>query len=217
MEYQCTREQFLKDIKDHQMEIIEDDGVNRHIVFSRPSTSSYRFVIKTWAGYLLIFGDMGCYVFSRIHDMFEFFIMKDTDFNKKHIIDPHYWSEKLRSISCNYGHDASIEEFSKEKAEQFIKEKYDEWCENIENEEEKKELWKDIELSILSNLEEFGNPDFFYKELCDFSYTTEEKERFSFDYDEFPDFKEYRFRYIWICYAIVWGILKYNEFKKLGG
>jgi hypothetical protein len=42
---------------------------------------------------------MGCYTFARTEDMFEFFGMSDSDFNKSNIINPEYWEEKIQSNS----------------------------------------------------------------------------------------------------------------------
>jgi len=83
MEYQCKRERFLKDIKKHELKIIRDDGVYRHIRLKNPDSYAYNFDLITWPGYLCVTGDMGDWIFSRIEDMFNFFIMSDTDFNKK--------------------------------------------------------------------------------------------------------------------------------------
>lgn len=81
-DYECTEEGFLEDIKNHKLNILKDDGLYRHLVFKRPCTNCCRFDIVTYPGYLVISGDMGCQVFSRLTDMFEFFRTDDRDFNK---------------------------------------------------------------------------------------------------------------------------------------
>ena len=52
--YSCTEEQFLKDAADHQMEVLRDDGVNRHLRFRNPESNAYWFDIITWPGALLL-------------------------------------------------------------------------------------------------------------------------------------------------------------------
>ena len=69
----CTEQIFLRDISMHQMSVLRDDGVNRHIRFKTPGTNSMYFDIITWPGFLCYTGDMGTYVFRRLEDMFQFF------------------------------------------------------------------------------------------------------------------------------------------------
>lgn len=46
----CTEQDFLKDVREHEMIVIRDDGVNRHIRFKRPQEGAYWFDIITWPG-----------------------------------------------------------------------------------------------------------------------------------------------------------------------
>lgn len=79
----CTRE--------HEMTVLRDDGVYRHLRFQKPGSWIYGYDLITWPGHLAISGDIGCYVFSRIEDMFDFFV------DRGYGINPHYWGEKLRA------------------------------------------------------------------------------------------------------------------------
>ncbi len=47
-----TEEGFLKDVSCHQMTVLRDEGVFRHVRFSRPDSSSYRFDLITWPRHL---------------------------------------------------------------------------------------------------------------------------------------------------------------------
>jgi hypothetical protein len=67
------QERFLSDVRDHKLMIIKDDPPYRHIRLSRPGSSTYLFELVTYPGYLCYSGDMGCYVWSRVADMFTFF------------------------------------------------------------------------------------------------------------------------------------------------
>lgn len=94
-----TLEKFLKDVENHEINIIHSDGFYRHIRFKKPDCSSYYFDLVTGHGFLMIRGDMGCYVFERIPDMFGFFrnnrATKETDLE----INVGYWAEKVVSQS----------------------------------------------------------------------------------------------------------------------
>lgn len=47
-----TAHQFLHDVRNHQMTILRDEGVNRHIRFMKPGSSDMQFDLITWSGYL---------------------------------------------------------------------------------------------------------------------------------------------------------------------
>lgn len=71
-----TVERFLQDVADHKMTVVMDNGVYRHLRFANSDSKlafNQWFDIVTWPGFLAYSGDMGCFVFSRLKDMFEFF------------------------------------------------------------------------------------------------------------------------------------------------
>jgi hypothetical protein len=80
-------ERFQETISEHQLTVIHDDGLHRHMRCARPQSSDRYFNITTWPGFLCISGDMGCYVFQRVTDMFQFFRSDDL------AINPGYWAE----------------------------------------------------------------------------------------------------------------------------
>lgn len=83
---------FDKDIAEHKLTVIKEDGVYRHIRCQRPGTWCYGFDIITWPGYLAYAGDMGEFVFKRLNDMFDFF--------RGDRIDLRYWAEKCLAGQC---------------------------------------------------------------------------------------------------------------------
>lgn len=115
--YPCSQEQFLKDVKDHKIDIVLDQGLHRHINFSRDGSYCYSFSIVTWPGYLCISGDMGAYVFTRIDDMFGFFKDENSEELK---INTRYWSEKCETKG-------SIKEFSVDSFRENVQEYIDEY------------------------------------------------------------------------------------------
>ena len=67
-----VHERFKKDTAEHQMTVLRDDGLYRHLRFRKPGTGIYGFDIVTWPGYLAISGDMGASMFTRLEDMIQF-------------------------------------------------------------------------------------------------------------------------------------------------
>lgn len=66
-------EQFKRDVQEHALTILRDDGLYRHLRFKRPGTMTCYFDLVTWPGHLAYVGDMGDYVFTRVEDMLTFF------------------------------------------------------------------------------------------------------------------------------------------------
>jgi hypothetical protein len=233
MKYQCTEERFLKDVAKHSMEVIRNEGVNRHIRFKEAGNSCYWFDIVTWPGVLCINGDCGAYMLSRTTDMFEFF-RTDSRFMEKDglAINPQYWSEKV--LAAPEGK-RGVREFSEEQFNQAVKEYYDQhYEEEIECEKEELEecleesegvpspdmkerhieqkrlrdsIWEDIQNDVLGN----GSVDGQVALQAAYKFTPIEGE-FAFDMiDGFPSCMEYTFSFLWNCYAIAWAIQRFDE------
>jgi hypothetical protein len=109
---------FKCDTADHQMTVLHDDGLYRHLRFSNPDRSGYWFEIVTWPGSLAVRGDVGGgYVFSRTPDMLGFF-RRNGNIDG---INPDYWSEKLPAGS------RSVREYSEDALKALIGPPLDEY------------------------------------------------------------------------------------------
>ena len=119
----CTEKRFLDNVAHHDMTILRNDGVDRHLRFRKPGTIIYGFDLITWPGHLCITGDCGTYVFSRVDDMFCFFRMSINDFNhhkdRAVNINPGYWGEKLLSVGRNAGYKEFDESAFKDRVKQY--------------------------------------------------------------------------------------------------
>jgi len=227
-----VKERFLGDTENHSMEIIKDDGLYRHLKFTNNGSQCYRFDIHTWPGYLCICQDMGTYVFSRVSDMFEFFIMNDNDFNKKHVINPSYWAEKLQSVDRDgaRGDGNGYEEFSQETFEENVWNDYKNFAEQYEDEDEEgvteaypedtqtyKQMLEELKEALQEEVIDCSHDGQMraYDAAMSFRWESDNKE-LKFDMCDFWDYSctEYTFHYIWILYAIVWGITEYNKVKE---
>ncbi|XZG69278.1 hypothetical protein ACTSKR_11500 [Chitinibacteraceae bacterium HSL-7] len=196
----CSAEQFQKDTAGHQMTVIRDDGVYRHLRFKKPNTINCYFDIVTWPGYLAITGDMGANLFSRLNDMFEFF---RTDRERGgRTINPSYWCEKLQ---CD-GERHAAEEWSVEKHNANINHLFSEFLESCElDEEERAELEERVEDELL-------DPEDEYTAISALSEWDDRN--FRFYLCDLPSSKEFTFHYIWRCRAIAWAIEQYDAMKS---
>ncbi|WP_444668403.1 hypothetical protein [Cereibacter changlensis] len=196
-----TAERFLRDVRNHQMTIEHDSGVHRSVHFGRPGSSTYYFRLVTWPGYLSISGDGGCYTFSRLHDMFDFFRFAGPEYDKGDSINEGYWSEKLRAVDRSSGaedfdDDAYVEAIRGDMA-QYLKRFTLSEAKNVVREAR----WDDLFDAPATATEAI---DMAMGWRCP---VTNEK--------PFHDFYEHRltktsFRLVWCMRAIQWGIKRYD-------
>lgn len=209
---------FLKDIAAHQLTIVRDDGLYRHLRFRRPGTYCMGFDIHTWPGYLCYTGDMGTYVFQRIEDMLEFF--RDDrwrDGNDSLYINPHYWSEKVQAAERHGGITEFCEEIFRERVLERVNDHVKSMAEEYEAEEDIEkdprviELREEIESQVL--IREFDGEH----EARRAAYLYKHKAT-GFNFQDFGecDLTVYSHRFLWCCYALVWGIRQYDALKDGG-
>ena len=196
---QPTLEQFLDDVKRHEITIHQNNGVYRHLTFKNADDCHQSFNITTFPDHLVITGDMGTLVFSRLYDMFNFFRSDDLR------IKPDCWDEKIQSMSRR-AKDASFLEFDIDKIKEYAQKIINNFInDNMLSKWQEEDLLKTFKSEILRSEDEH--------ELV------EAIRQFSFRDVDFTDFREgdyseYRYEYIWLCYAIVWGIKKFDELNK---
>jgi hypothetical protein len=198
-------QRFKGDVAGHEMTIIRDDGLYRHVRFKQPKQSFYWFDLITWPGCLAINGDMDSYLFSRMEDMFEFFRAR-SGWNLN-TINPQYWAEKLRASSKVTG-------YSEEKFRALLAEAV------AEASDEFPQLAKAVEHDILDgwsgrdiSTEEtahFALRDFEYWLNPDDRYKAGARPDFQFTDAWEWDFTEWDHRFLWCCHAIQWGIGVYD-------
>lgn len=185
----CDKKLFLKIVKDHGLTILHDDGLYRHIRLSKPGTNAESFSLVTWPGYLCFCGDMGDYTFSRLDDMFKFFRSEELEIN------PSYWAEKCEAMDRD-----GVKEFSPGK-----------FVEALRQEMEDGEFSDDAKRVVELGLIPYGEDG---EEIA-----LMEVARFNYEGYDFPDFyehdlREFTWRFLFCCYAIVWGIGKYDKSRE---
>lgn len=204
----CTFERFTKDTAEHQLKIHRDDGLFRHLTVQKPNTSNMHYHITTWPGYLCMSGDMGCYVFSRLPDMFQFFRGKPGEIN------PYYWQEKLQAGAGYDGARAISEEFDgdayDQRMDQYLADFIEDLDPNDTDEAEQiaaateavndfKNFREDSEWDVVSRINNWDRSDAGGLELDDFFEGRLDK---------------LKFNYMWCCFAIVHAIVLYDAAKS---
>lgn len=202
-------ERFTAEIAQHQMQVIRDDGVNRHLRFKRPGTMCMHFDLITWPGYLCYTGDMGTYVFRRLHDMFEFFRRDET--RGLYRIDLRYWAEKVEASDKADG----IKEFSEEKFTRLVKERVLSWVrENAyrTTRDQRRALWDAVVEEVIGADGDSGG---YRKQAAAHDFTHRIDGRRDFTFQDFweSDCTDYTNRFRWCCHALSWGISTYDAAK----
>jgi hypothetical protein len=216
-----TETSFFKDVASHEMSILRDDGLYRHIMFGRPDSSDMRFDLITWPGSLCYTGDMGTFVFSRKPDMFEFFRASPDDlaFAQKRghtlYVAPSHWAKKLDAVSGNslgasmteLDHDALRAELLQQ-MEGWLKEKDDNypWTPTLTEDlrEEVSGILEDLDL---------GAEQEAIISARDFEFLSPNGIRLSFDLSE-RNFQKHTREFLWACHAITWGVTRYDQAKE---
>ncbi|WP_321943001.1 hypothetical protein [Paraburkholderia tropica] len=203
----CDQQRFERDVAQHTMTVIRDDGVDRHIKFRGNDGSAYWFEILTWPGALCIRGDCGTYVFSRLTDMFEFFRHDRGGDASKLYINPGYWCEKLQAVNSNGYGNGSAKRFSGDQFRQRVEERVKD---HLEGEDTTDERRADLLCNIRDEILEY---------VCDGGGQVAFHLLYQFHDNDFPDLfvdcdwncDEYEFGFMWNLYAIAWAIRTYDR------
>ncbi|WP_329390066.1 hypothetical protein [Streptomyces sp. NBC_01716] len=84
---------FKSETVGHEMTVLHDDGLYRHLRFSNPKSELYWYEVVTTPGQLVFSGDGESFVFRAIPDMFKMFRRTSESGG----INATYWSEKCKS------------------------------------------------------------------------------------------------------------------------
>ena len=210
--HQCTEDQFLKDAESHVMTVIRDEGIHRHLRFRKalPAGSEYWFDLITYPGELVITGDMGTYVFRRLTDMFEFFRTDQKYAERRGCklgINLSYWVEKLQAMPRD-----GVKEFDEDRLNSVIRERLMNWMRDKRDrtsKEERRDLWDAVHDEVIHADGKERKKIAAY----DFVHTVRDGLLFRFSDLWESNFERYTFQFVWVCYAIAWGIKTYDESK----
>ena len=202
-----VQNRFAEETKTHQMKVELDQGVYRSILFRNLDSLDYHYRLTTFPGHLVISGDMGTFVFSRLYDMFEFF-------GEDGHIDLRYWSEKIedgreraKEFSFNEFKKVALDWFDQERY--FYNQEFDCYDHDITDEDwdkDREDLILKLDWMILDNcpvgalgaLREYETP----------------RKSISFEDVYESDCQVYTYHFQWLCLAIRESIKQYREYER---
>lgn len=210
---------FLADTATHELRIVFDDGVHRHLQFRRPGTYCYGFDIVTWPGHLAISGDMGTAVFSRLHDMFEFFRAEPAEHEKAGglFVNDGYWAEKC------VANDGAKQEYSARLFRDLVTRLFKEYVEERVDPDDLADpdtppewvarLWQELELEVLNDSEDHDALSNAISAMSDFRPTDPDYSDFQItdSWEYASSLQQYTFHFLWRLYAIARAIRAYDD------
>lgn len=225
---------FARDVKDHKVVAIREDGDYRHVEFVAQQGFT-RIVLVTWPYNLLVAGSHGSYHFERYgddsRDMF--------DWLRGLRVNPSSWASKLvngRDSVTEYDR-ALLEKQVNERVAEAIKDK---WAPKGLKAAVREEIFEsgllDEEQTALRAVSEFQhgatyrtacscgateNHDSYSDAVCWNALTHKGKgddhkvnirQTAGFDFDGFYEWnvRKLTFHYLWACHSAVWGIARYD-------
>lgn len=205
-------DRFLREISRHEMHVLRDDGIHRHLRFKRSDSSAMSFDIVTWPDHLCYTGDMGTFVFSRLEDMFQFF-RREVPSNDQQgqgedarelfrNVDLRYWAEKCLSADAVDG----ISRFNQERFRAYLLDHVEQRLDGDDDwtPERRKALLAELNEEVLDRLDDsYGEADI-WRRVHEFRH----------DGFEFRDLESnchsYTLRFQWCALALRWGIRQYD-------
>lgn len=203
-------ERFARDTAKHQMTVLHDDGLYRHLRF-RAERIFYWFDLITVPGTLIFQGDGTSFVFSRTEDMFEFF--RGSAWKGQPNVS--YWAEKL--TSTRNGREG-VKVYDEDLFRQRVTEAFVEAARSRGYRTTKGRIipggvprgtGKALREQVLDDEDGFLGFESEARRLLD-----------QFEHDGFRffdtwewDFRDYDWWFLWACHAIVWGIAQYDAAK----
>lgn len=190
---------YIADTINHELVILSDEGLYRHLRIHERGSSFYWFDVVTWPRHLVITGDMGTYVFSREDDMFGWF-----GYDRKNI-NPTYWEEKLRADDT--GH--AVKEFDHGVFVETIRQHI---ADALLDDRERAAVLAHAEETLLADDLEAATSD---EAARDAIHDWRGPHGFEFHDTWEYDFTAYRYQYLWCCHAILDAIRRYRAAKPV--
>lgn len=201
--HQKISDRFAKETAEHEMTVLHDDGIYRHLRFQRHTwrpplvnplkSSIYWFELITVPGSLIFRGDGESFVFARLTDMFEFF--RTSAYNGPNV---GYWAEKVTSDQ------KSLKNFS---ADLFVSTMKDAYLDEVRG----GGVPPGTSKALLAHAEDY---DWTYEENARALLDNFEHEGFRFHDTWEWDFRDYDWWFLWALHAIVWGIARYDGAER---
>lgn len=196
----AAAKRFAAETAKHQMTVVHDDGLYRHLRFANPSSSLYWFEIATTPGQLVFSGDGDSFVFRLADDMFQMF----RESAASGTINASYWAEKVRTGNAHSYSRARFEQYVEEQvaaAEPYYRALRDDVQEEIFN-----DTIYDVDYESGALMAVLG----YTYHLSTGPDAKGNRAPFRFKYVHEWDLRDFDWWFLFACHAIVRGIAQYD-------
>ena len=192
-EYASSRARFTNETRNHEMTVLLDQGMYRHLAFTDPKGSFYRFDLVTWPNNLMVRGDGLSFAFSVFPPVDLFRLFRESNHGD---INPGYWQEK---VTAGRG---DIKDWSEAKFRAWV----------LEEATSAEARCPGAVEAVTSQILDSEDHNLEYRGTAEYAVA-------SFDHGDFrlriPDewelsFDDFSWEYLFACRAIVWGIRQYD-------
>lgn len=204
-EYPEIAARFQRETAGHQMTVVHDNGLYRHLRFVTPKSDLYWYEIVSTPGQLVFSGDGDSFVFRLAPDMFEMF-RRSAEAGS---INATYWAEK-----CKTG---NVRTYSRERFEQHVWKQVDERKQYFRG-----DLRADVQRYIFDS--EIYNVDYEADAIMavlgyQYHLTKTRDDRGNWDTFRFRrvhewELEDFDWWFLFACYAISDAILKYDSARR---
>jgi hypothetical protein len=192
-DYASSLARFKAETRNHELTVLKDEGMYRHLVFTDPKGSFYRFDLVTWPNNLFVRGDGISFGFS-IHPTVDLFrLFRESNHGD---INPGYWQEK---VTAGRG---DVKDWSEEKFRTWV----------MEEAVGAEACYPGAVAAVGQQILHSEDHSLEYRGTAEYAVA-------SFSHGDFrlriPDtweqsFDDFSWEYLFACRAIVWGIRQYD-------
>ncbi|MDH6610225.1 hypothetical protein M2164_005860 [Streptomyces sp. SAI-208] len=197
--------QFARDTASHEMAVLFDQGLYRHLRFASPDGSGYRFDLHTSPNRLMFVGEVGTYVFSVFptEDMFQ--LLRESSVGDRPNFG--YWNEKLKAWN-EPAIQFSIELFDWHVAKELAQ--AEEFYPGIT------EAWREHTEGVLCD-HSTESEESAREALAAFEYLPRGQWGEAWRFRRAGEWKldDYDWRYLWACHGALYGALRYDAAKAV--
>lgn len=201
-DYPDVTARFEAETKQHEMTVLLDQGLYRHLKFQGPRNELYWFEIVTAPGQLTFSGDGDSFVFRATEDMFELFRQSTASGG----INAGYWAQKVRT--------GNAKSYSRKRFEAQVEKQI------AAAEARFPGLRDDVEEEVYdSALYDVSYESSAFMAVLGYEYQAPEStgDPFRFRYVYEWDLQDLDWWFLFACHAVVDGIRRYDAWKAEQG
>ena|SRR5690242_2264207 len=194
-DYSASAARFARETRGHEMTVLHEDGLYRHLKCANPEGGFYRFDLVTWPHNVFLRGDGFSFGFSvwPTEDMFDVFRGSSSGG-----INPGYWQEKVTA--------GQVKDWSEDKFRTWVMEE----ASGVEAH------YPGAVEAVTEQILHSDEHSLEYRGTAEYAVA-------AFDHGDFrlripndweQSFDDFSWEFLFACHAVLWGIGQYDAARK---